>query len=284
MSRPVPAVLDETTAAELRRRERAAFEEGAAAYQAMVAEAGRAGRTALLDLVGLEAGDALLDVCTGPGWLALEAAARRPGVRAHGVDLSAAMIELARRNALDAGIGAAFEVRDAAELGHDDASFDRVTCGMGLMHLPDPGGALGEMARVTRPGGTLAVSVWGAPHQTFHGTLADALRDVAGATLPLDYAYLTRLGDPDVLTALLREAGWRPQRTVLHDADVVLPDAGLVWQGMAAGGTTYASLLGELTVEQQDAVRQRFLARCEAFRRRDGLHLPTGLLLVSATR
>jgi hypothetical protein len=39
-----------------------AFGVGAAAYQAMVAEAGRAGRTALLDLVDLERGDALLDM------------------------------------------------------------------------------------------------------------------------------------------------------------------------------------------------------------------------------
>jgi hypothetical protein len=52
----------------------------------------------------------------------------------------------------------------------------------------------------------------------------------------------------------------------------------------AAGGATYASLLSELSVEDQHAVRQRFLERCEAFRRSDGLHLPTGLLLVSAVR
>jgi SAM-dependent methyltransferase len=249
-SSPVPTALDPAMAVELLRRERLAYVDGAAAYQALAAGAGPL-RAALLDLVRLEPGLTLLDVCTGPGWIALDAAARHPGVRAHGIDLSPAMIEIARAAALDCGVAVEFSVMDATGLDFDDEAFDRVTCGMGLMHVPDPGGALREMARVVRPGAVLALSVWGRSDETFHGIFADALRDIAGGEVALDYGYLTRLGDPAELHELLCNSGWSPETTTLIDSALLLPDALPLWQQMATGGTTYASLISDLAPERQ---------------------------------
>ena len=76
----VDTVLTGEAAADLRRREYRAFEDGAAQYNANMADVGRAARSKLLDLAELDDGLSLLDVCTGPGWLAIDGARRRTGV------------------------------------------------------------------------------------------------------------------------------------------------------------------------------------------------------------
>jgi SAM-dependent methyltransferase len=58
---------------------------------------------------------------------------------------------------------AAFLEGDAQALPFAEASFDALVCGYGIIHCPDPEKALAEMARVLRPGGRAALSVWAAP-------------------------------------------------------------------------------------------------------------------------
>lgn len=276
-------VLDAATAAELARRERLAFVDGAAVYQTTMVEGGRADRHALLSLASLEPGRALLDVCTGPGWLAIEAAQLCPGMTVTGVDLSPAMVDLARATATSQGVAATFAVMDAARLEFEDASFDRVLCGWGLMHVPDPVTALSEIARVTRSGGLLATSVWGPAAGTVQGILADALREGAQGRAALDYGYVTRLGDEAVISEALADSGWVEPRVQLLQREVVVPDAELVWMGMT-GGTTFGTLLTDLDERDQNAARAAFLRRCEAYRQPDGVHVPMSQMLVTARR
>ncbi|GAA1794580.1 class I SAM-dependent methyltransferase [Luedemannella flava] len=72
-----------------------------------------------------------------------------------GVDLSPAMLAIARERA--AGLGRAADLResDAERLGFADASFDTVVCALSLCSIPDPAAAIAEMKRVLVPGGTL---------------------------------------------------------------------------------------------------------------------------------
>lgn len=106
-------------------------------------------------------GHRVLDVATGTGKLALLAArAVAPGGEVIGLDVSERMLDRARVAAVRAGPTAAL-VRwlraDAMALPLDDSSVDVVTIGFGLRNMPDLDAALGEMARVLRPGGRLAV-------------------------------------------------------------------------------------------------------------------------------
>ena len=66
---------------------------------------------------------------------------------------------MARRRHPDAR----FETGDAEALPFADGAFDAAVSGYGIIHLPRPAAALAEMARVLRPGGRLAVSVWAPP-------------------------------------------------------------------------------------------------------------------------
>ena len=276
-------VLDPATAAELERREALAFVDGASVYQATTAESGRADRQALLALAALEPGVALLDICTGPGWLAVEAAQQCPGLTVTGVDLSSAMVDLARAHARSEGVTARFAVMNADQLEFADASFDRIMCGWGLMHVPDPVTVLSEMGRVTRPGGLLAASVWGPASVTVQGILAEALREGAQGRAALDYGYVTRLGDEAVLLDMLERSGWTDPGLQLLQREFVVPEARMVWTAMT-GGTTFGTLVADLDERDHDAAYAAFVERCEAFRQPDGIHVPMSQVLVTARR
>jgi ubiquinone/menaquinone biosynthesis C-methylase UbiE len=76
-------------------------------------------------------------------------------VRLTGIDFSPAMLELARRRAIELGREATLREADAQALPFADASFDTVVCTLGLCGFPDERAAITEMHRVLRPGGTL---------------------------------------------------------------------------------------------------------------------------------
>ncbi len=101
----------------------------------------------------------LLDLATGTGDLVLGAARRFPQVRVTGLDLTPAMLAIARRRveAADCAARVTFVEGDAAHLPFEAASFDAVTCAFGFRNFPDPAAALAEVARVLVPGGTLLV-------------------------------------------------------------------------------------------------------------------------------
>jgi ubiquinone/menaquinone biosynthesis C-methylase UbiE len=94
----------------------------------------------------------VLEVAVGTG---LNLAHYRTDVAITGVELSPAMLALARQRAADLGIEADLRVGDAQALPFDDATFDTVVCTLSLCTIPDPAAAIAEMRRVLRPGGLM---------------------------------------------------------------------------------------------------------------------------------
>lgn len=103
----------------------------------------------------LSGADRILDIGTGPGYLPLRLARRIPSSRVEGVDLSPAMIRLARTEAVKAGLAerVGFVEGNAAALPFPDASFDLAVSTLSLHHWRDRAGALREIHRVLSPGG-----------------------------------------------------------------------------------------------------------------------------------
>lgn len=119
----------------------------------------------LVDQVGAQPGDSILDVAAGTGDLGF-AAAQRVGEEGKVLctDFSPEMVEAARRNGQSAGLSnVEFRVLDAERMDLDDGSFDGVLCRWGYMLMADPAAALAETRRVLRDGGTLAFAVWQTP-------------------------------------------------------------------------------------------------------------------------
>jgi SAM-dependent methyltransferase len=109
-------------------------------------------------LPALQPGLALLDVGCGPGTITLDLARRVAPGAVLGIDASAEVIEQAEAARVAAGTdNVRFTTGDVYALEIDDASFDVVHAHQVLQHLSDPVRALGELRRVLRPDGLLAV-------------------------------------------------------------------------------------------------------------------------------
>jgi SAM-dependent methyltransferase len=120
----------------------------------------RALKPRLIELLAAGDGARLLDVGCGTGddARALAAVVGERG-RVCGVDVSAAMIETANARSEASAVAVDFRTADVFALPYADASFDGCRCERVLMHVDgDPTAAIAEMARVTRPGGRIAIS------------------------------------------------------------------------------------------------------------------------------
>jgi len=107
--------------------------------------------------LGIEPGARILDVATGTADLALACA--RAGARVTGVDPSAGMLAIGERKIAAAGLAEQVTLLagDAQELDFGAAQFDGACMAFGIRNIPDRPRALRELARVVRPGGTIAI-------------------------------------------------------------------------------------------------------------------------------
>jgi SAM-dependent methyltransferase len=111
----------------------------------------------LLDLIPAVAGERWLDAACGPGLVARGLAGRVREVC--GVDMTPAMVDLARREAAREGIeNALFQIGDVTELDFEAGSFDGAVTRFSLHHIPVPGRVVDELARVVRPGGAIVLA------------------------------------------------------------------------------------------------------------------------------
>ena len=110
----------------------------------------------LADLAGVEAGATVLDVGCGPGALTAELVSRLGASAVAAVDPSEPFVAAARaRNP-----GVDVQLAPAEELPFTDGAFDVALAQLVVHFMRDPVEGLREMARVTRPGGVVAASVW----------------------------------------------------------------------------------------------------------------------------
>lgn len=107
---------------------------------------------------GVGAGDEVLDVACGTGNAALRAAGK--GAHVVGADLTPELLAQARERAEAAGLGVEWVEADAEALPFEDESFDVVLSTFGCMFAPRHEVAAGEIARVLRPGGRIAICSW----------------------------------------------------------------------------------------------------------------------------
>jgi SAM-dependent methyltransferase len=128
------------------------------AYLAHIAGRVAAIRAADFARLRLCPNEAVLDVGCGAGEVCVELARRvGPGGRVCGVDLSEAMIDVARKAAETVGVLVEHQVAGIYALPYPDATFDVVRAERVFQHIDDPVRALAEMVRVARPGGRIMV-------------------------------------------------------------------------------------------------------------------------------
>jgi ubiquinone/menaquinone biosynthesis C-methylase UbiE len=153
----------------------------------------------LVDAVELRPGSRVLDVATGTGHVALEAARRFCTVT--GIDYVAGLVDIASRRAQAEGLDIDFRVADAEALPFDDDAFDGVLSAIGVMFTADHDRAAGELVRVCRPGGRIGLASW-----TPSGFVGQMLKTVGKHVPPPPAAQPpTRWGTEEAVVELLGE-------------------------------------------------------------------------------
>jgi ubiquinone/menaquinone biosynthesis C-methylase UbiE len=122
----------------------------------------------IINLLNPAENDLVLDVASGTGEPGLTIAASLESGKVVITDLSERMLEIAKENAMLRGIKNIETVAcDAGDLPFVDEQFNSVSCRLGFMFFPDMQLAANEMARVLKPGGRIATSVWNVPEKNF---------------------------------------------------------------------------------------------------------------------
>jgi SAM-dependent methyltransferase len=113
----------------------------------------------VVDRLAPQPGDRWLDLACGTGAVA-ERVAAVGGCSVTGIDLAPVLIETARERADAQGLEIDYAVGDAESLDVPDASFDKVSSTCGIMFAPDHEAVAAELARITKPGGRIALANW----------------------------------------------------------------------------------------------------------------------------
>ncbi len=242
----------------------------------------------LLEAAGLQPGQRVLDLCTGPGEPALSLApALQPGGEVVGVDLSPAMVEAARNRARKVkASNVRFEVMNAEDLSFDDASFDAAVHRFGPQLLGRPARSLAEVLRVLRPGGRYAAALWAAPgdrvpfiHVVMEPLLHHAEPDETGY-VPSPY----ELGAPGELAELLEDVGF----TDVEEHEVTLemrhPSVSAYLDAILHG-TPVGGSLEEEGEDVREAVLQEARRNLQRWIREDGeVVTPATVMVVAGSR
>ena len=222
----------------------------------------------------------ILDVATGPGYVAAAAAQR--GASAMGVDFSAAMAGLASRQCP----AVEFSVGDAEQLPFADRSFDAVVTNFGLLHLAHPELALAEAYRVLRPGGRVAFTVWAMPEDAVgFGIILRAIEAHGNLNVALPPGPpFFRFSNPQESSRALIEAGFRAPCTARVPQIWRLRSSGQLFEAMESATVRTRGLLRAQSREHLEVIRKAIENAARVYQKADGVELPMPALLASAVK
>ena len=230
------------------------FQGSADIYDRFVGRYGVPLGDATLEAAGVRPGMRVLDVGTGTGALAGQAARIVGAANVAAVDPSEPLIESCRARLPDADV----RVAPAESLPFDDDSFDAVLAQLVVPFMSDAPRGVSEMSRVAKPGAVVGASVW-----DYAGgmRLLRAFWDAAAALDPesaaRDEGRLLRYASPDELDALWSEAGLDDVETTALEVEASYDDFDDLWTPFLAGFGPAGAYAVSLEPDAQAALREQ---------------------------
>ncbi len=236
---------------------------------------------ALLDAAHVSQGSRVLDVGTGAGDAAGRALER--GAEAMGVDIAAAMVEIAARR----HPAATFLQAPATELPFSDEAFDAVVGNNVIQHVGDPNGAARELGRVLAPAGRIALSSWDAAERSpFFAAVTDAVA-AAGVPAPTEAPAgpsFFQFTDDGVFRALLEDAGFEDVSVDSVAVEIPVASGDELITALAEGTVRVGAALRAADAAQRDRMRESLEERLGDWRRGSGFGIPAPMKLASGAK
>ena len=214
-----------------------------------------------VERLDLRPGAGVLDVCCGTGASAIPAA-ERVGAQGHviGVDLADRLLARARDKARDRRLGhVEFRAGDMLALGLPAGQFDAVICVFGIFFVPDMTAAVGELWRMVRPGGRLAITTWGPrlfepANSAFWNAVRDVRPDLHKGFNPWD-----RISEPAAVRGIFSGTSPESLEVVAEAGSHALPSADDWWAIVL--GTGYRGTIEQLDAAALSKVREETFAQ-----------------------
>jgi len=242
---------------------------------------------ALLARLQPRAGERLLDVAAGSGDPALQLAELvGPSGQVLATDGVREMLAVLERRAAERHVGNLSVLHAAAEdLALPEASFDGACSRFGVMFFADPARALAGIRRAVRPGGRIALAVWGAREKNPFFTLVfDTLQELGVPDpAPPEARTVFEYAEPGKLVAALQAAGWREVREERATMHMPLPGAspdGLL-DLLADMSRRTSERIAPLDAATHERARQVLARRAAGYVQNGGLQFPGEVLVAS---
>jgi SAM-dependent methyltransferase len=220
----------------------------------------------LADAAGVRAGQRALDVGCGPGALTAVLVERLGSDRVAALDPSEPFVEAARTRLP----GVDIRLASAEDIPFDDDSFDLALAELVVQFMTDPAVGVGEMARVTKPGGTVATCVW--DHGTDRGALSPFWKVARTLDTRLDDESRTFGAGEGQLAGLFEQVGLHDVRSLLLTVHRDYASFEEWWEPFTWGVGPAGAYVQRLDPAARDALKQACAAS-----------LPAGPFTIDAT-
>jgi len=223
-------------------------------------------------------GERILDLATGTGWTSQLLAAH--GAQVIGVDIASDLIDAAKTIRQSNGLAIDYEIGDAEALRFPNASFDAIVSTFGVMFATRPEAAAGEIARICRKGGRIALTTWRPNSSVFEmfKVMRTYMPPPPTPAPPSPFAWGARERIQELFGSHF---------TLEFEEDVTIGydvDAKAMWHKFVTGYGPTKSLAANLEEHRREHLKRDFVAFLNGFNAPLGISMPREYLLTIGTR
>lgn len=244
---------------------------------------------ALIEHAGIREGQSVLDVAGGPGEPSLTiAAVVGPSGSVTCTDAVPEMVATARSEAQRRGLrNVQFQVCTADSLPFSGNSFDVIVSRLGAMFFPDPHAALGELLRVAKPGGAIALAVWSKSElNPFSYVVTNVVnRHVEPVPADPDAPGAFRFAERGKLAGVMRSAGAREVNESVIEFDIAAPiSPAEFWSLRSETSDSLRHKLEQFSAAEQAEIAAEVQLAVKEFFPEGRMKFPTQMIIVTGRK